>query len=176
MQIKILREKMMLLSICQAIKYLKDNKAAASDPISAELLKSGGPSLMNALNEMTYQVWIDETLPESWIEEVLRPVYKKGKNYCCICLLKVLHSRLLPYAKAVVQHYQAGFQSGNSTTDQLFALRQILEKRNEFNIKAAYDTITRNEIYLITAELNFSTKLIRLTKATLTTVKCCVKI
>jgi hypothetical protein len=45
--------------------------------------------------------WTSDTLPESWIKGV---------------------------ADAVVQHYQAGFQSGKSTTDQLFARRQILEK------------------------------------------------
>jgi hypothetical protein len=33
--------------IVEVIKYLKDNKAAGS-----ELLKSGGPSLVNTLNEM----------------------------------------------------------------------------------------------------------------------------
>jgi hypothetical protein len=74
---------------------------------------------------------------------------------------------------------------GYSTTGQLFALRQILEKCNEFNItthhlfidfKAAYDIIIRNEVYAGMSELNFPTKLIRLTKATLTTVTCCVKI
>jgi Reverse transcriptase (RNA-dependent DNA polymerase) len=123
------------------------------------------------------------------------PVYKKGDkldcaNYRGICLLnvaykvfaKVLYDRLLPHANAVVQHYQAGFQSGKSTTDQLFALRQILEKGNEHNIpthhlfidlKAAYDTIIRNEVYVSMLELDFPTKLIRLTKATLTTVLCC---
>jgi hypothetical protein len=66
-------------------------------------------------------------------------VYEKGdkpdcKNYRGICHLKVaykifakvLHSCLLPYANAVVQHYQTGFQSGKSTTDQL--CDQILEK------------------------------------------------
>jgi hypothetical protein len=90
---------------------------------------------------------------------------------------KILYDRLLPYANAAVQHYQDGFQSGKSTTDQLFALCQILEKCNEFNItthhlfidfKAAYDTIIRNEVYVM--------KLIRLTKATLAIVTCCVKI
>jgi hypothetical protein len=89
-----------------------------------------------------------------------------------------------PHANAAVQHYQAGFQSGKSTTDQLFALRQILEKCNKFNFtmhhlfidfKAAYDTIIRNEVYVGMSELNFSTKLTCLTKATLTIVARCVK-
>jgi hypothetical protein len=77
---------------------------------------------------------------------------------------KVLYDCLLPHANAAVQHYQAGFQAGKSTTDQLFALRQILEKCNEFSIttyhlfidfKAAYDTIIRNEVYVGMSELNF---------------------
>jgi hypothetical protein len=98
---------------------------------------------------------------------------------------KILCGRLLPHAKAAVQHFQAGFQSGKSTTDQLFALREILEKLNECNItthhlfidfKVAYDTIIRNESYVGMSELNFPTKLIRLTKRTLTIVICCVKI
>jgi hypothetical protein len=69
---------------------------------------------------------------------------------------KILYVRLLPHANEAVQHHQTGFQSGKSTTDQLLALHQILEKCNEFNItthhlfidfKIAYDTIIRNEVY-----------------------------
>jgi hypothetical protein len=68
---------------------------------------------------------------------------------------------LLPYANAVVQHYQAGFQSGKSKKDKIFALRQILGKSNKKNIqthhlfidfKAAHDTIIRNEVYMRTLE------------------------
>jgi hypothetical protein len=79
---------------------------------------------------------------------------------------KILYDRLLPHANAAVQHYQAGFQSGKSTTDHLFALPQILEKCNKFNFtthhlfidfKAAYDTIIRNVVYVGMSELNFST-------------------
>jgi hypothetical protein len=82
-------------------------------------------------------------------------------------IAKILYDHLLPHANAAVQHYQAGFQSGKSTTDQLFAWRQILEKYNEFNItthhlfidfKAAYDTIIRNEVYFGMSELHFPTK------------------
>jgi hypothetical protein len=74
-------------------------------------------------------------------------VYKKGdkldwENYRGICLLNVtykvfaniIYDHLLPHDNAAVQHSQDGFQSGKSTTDQFFALRQILEKCNEFNI------------------------------------------
>jgi hypothetical protein len=52
--------------IVEAIKYLKDNKAVGLDSIAAKLLKSGGPSLLHALNEMIQPVCIGETLPESW--------------------------------------------------------------------------------------------------------------
>jgi hypothetical protein len=98
---------------------------------------------------------------------------------------KILYNRLLPHGNAAVQHYQAGFRSGKSTTDQLFALRQILEKCNEFNItthhlfidfKVAYNTLIKNEVYVAISELTYPTKLIHLTKATLTIVTCCVKI
>jgi hypothetical protein len=83
---------------------------------------------------------------------------------------KILYDRLLPHANEAVQHYNAGFQSGKSTTDHLLVLRQILEKCNEFNItthhlfidfKAAYDIIIRNEVYVGMSELNFPTKLIK---------------
>jgi hypothetical protein len=87
---------MMLLSIFQAVTkllqpYLKYNKAADLDSMTAELLRSGGSSLVNALSEMIQQFWIGETLPESWTEGVLCPVYINGnkldcKNYRGICM------------------------------------------------------------------------------------------
>jgi hypothetical protein len=103
-----------------ALKYLKNSKAAGADSIAAELLKNGGPNLVDVL--VIQQAWTSEKLPRSWTERVLCPVYKKGdkidcKNYRGICLLnvtnkvfaKILYDRLLPHANAVVQHYQAGF-------------------------------------------------------------------
>jgi hypothetical protein len=151
-------------------------------------VKNCGSNLVDALHEVIQQAWTSVTLPRSWTEGVLCPVYKKGakldcKNYQGICLLNVtykvfaknLYDHLLSNDNAAVQHYQTGLQSGKSTTDQLFALHQILEKSNEFNItthhpfkdfKAAYDTITSNEVYADMSELNFPTKLIRLPKTT----------
>jgi hypothetical protein len=100
-----------------ALKYLKNNKAAGADSIAAELLKNGEPNLVDALDAVIQQAWTGETLPRSWTEGVLCPVYKNGdkldcKNYRGICLLKVtykvfakiLYDRLLPHANVAVQH------------------------------------------------------------------------
>jgi hypothetical protein len=78
------------------LNYLKNKKAAGTDSIVAELLKNGGPKLVDALHEVIQQAWTSETLPRSWTKEVLCPVYKKGKkleckNYRGICLLNMIY-------------------------------------------------------------------------------------
>jgi hypothetical protein len=80
-------------------------------------MKNGEPNLVDALDTVIQQAWTGETLPRSWTEGVLCPVYKNGdkldcKNYRGICLLKVtykvfakiLYDRLLPHANVAVQH------------------------------------------------------------------------
>jgi hypothetical protein len=98
-----------------ALEYLKNNKAADADSIAAELLKNGGPNMVDELFAVIQQAWTSETLLRSWTEGILCPVYKKGdkldcKNYRGICLLNVsykvfaniLCDHLLPHANAVV--------------------------------------------------------------------------
>jgi hypothetical protein len=51
-----------------ALKYLKNNNPAGTDSIAAELLKNGGPNLVDALHEVIQQAWTSETLPRSWTE------------------------------------------------------------------------------------------------------------
>jgi hypothetical protein len=84
-----------------ALKHLKNNKAASADSIAAELLKNGGPNLVDELHAVIQQAWTGETLPRSWIEGVLCPVYKKGdkldcKNYREICLLNSIRPPFTP--------------------------------------------------------------------------------
>jgi hypothetical protein len=65
------------------------------------------------------------------------------------------------------------------------APERVNQQQTEFNVtthhlfidfKEAYDIIIRNEVYVGMSELNYPTKLIHLTKTTLTFVICCVKI
>jgi hypothetical protein len=84
-----------------------------------------------------------------------------------------MYTRLLHYTETQVCAYQCGFHAGKSTTDNMFVLRQILEKAWEWNVevqglfidfKAAYITVRRNEVYKAMAELGIPLKLIRLMK------------
>ena len=56
----------------------------------------------------------------------------------------------------IVGNYQRGFRNGKSTTDQIFTMRQIVEKMAEYrhntyhlfiDFKAAYDSIARVKLY-----------------------------
>jgi sorting nexin-29 len=82
-----------------------------------------------------------EELPQQWKEYIIVPMYEKGdkidcNNYQGISLLStaynilynVLLVRLTPYVNEIIGNYQCGFRRNRSTTDQIFYIRQILEK------------------------------------------------
>jgi hypothetical protein len=64
-----------------ALKFLKNNKAAGADSIAAELLKNGGPNLVDALHAVSQQARTSETLPRSWTE-----------GYCVQCSRRAINS------------------------------------------------------------------------------------
>jgi hypothetical protein len=70
------------------------------------------------------------------------PVYKKDDkthccNYGCISLLptrynilsNILLARLTSYTEEIIGDHQCGFRRNRSTTDHVFCIRQILEKK-----------------------------------------------
>jgi len=126
------------------------------------------------------------------------PIYKKGDkldccNYRTITLLnaaykvlsQIVFRRLSPLVREFVWKYQADFTDSRATTDQIFALRQILQKRREPNVqthhlfidfKAAYDTVDRDQLWQIMHDYGFPDKLTRLVKATMERVMCYVRV
>jgi hypothetical protein len=48
-------------------------------------------------------------------------------------LSNILLSRLTPYAEEIIGDHQRGFQHKRATTDHIFCIRQILEKKWEYN-------------------------------------------
>jgi Reverse transcriptase (RNA-dependent DNA polymerase) len=187
-----------LQEVEEEIGRLKNNKSAGVDQLPSELLKYGGEPLGRALHWVITKIWEEEVLPEEWMEGIVCPIYKKGDkldccNYRAITLLsaaykvlsQILCRRLSPIAKEFVGQYQAGFMGARATTDQIFAIRQILQKCREYNVpthhlfidfKSAYDTIDRDQLWQIMHEYGFPDKLTRLVKATMDRVMCVVRV
>nr|XP_042912784.1 uncharacterized protein LOC122272834 [Parasteatoda tepidariorum] len=81
-----------------------------------------------------------------------------------------------PYVENIIGEYQCSFRKGRSTTDQIFCIRQILEKTRELGIgtphlfvdfKTAYDSVNRKRLIEAMQEFNIPDKLVRLTTLTL---------
>ncbi|XP_039450571.2 uncharacterized protein LOC120429605 [Culex pipiens pallens] len=172
----------------KAVKELKNAKSAGKDGLSAELFKHGSARMIEILHQIVQRIWCEEQLPTDWLDGLITPIYKKGQrldcpNYRGITILnsaykvlsRILWSKLRPLTETFVGEYQCGFRAGRSTTDQMFTLRQILDKFREYNLqthhlfidfKAAYDSVKTLENYART----------RLIRATLDGAKLSVRI
>ena len=92
----------------------------------------------------------------------------------------------MPYVETTIGDYQCGYHGERSTVDQIFTIRQILEKCGEhgkdthhlfIDFKTAYDSIDRHNLYAAMEELNIpKKKMIALVKATMNNTQCQVKI
>ena len=89
----------------------------------------------------------------------------------------ILLSRLNPYAEEIIGDRHCGFRRSRSTTDDIFCIRQILEKKWEYNeamqhlfidFTRACDSVRREVWYYILTEFGIPMKLVRLIKMCLT--------
>jgi hypothetical protein len=181
-----------------AIVGLKNNKAPGMDGIQAELIKKGGSALSRHIHQLIADVWEKEVMPYEWSMGIICPVHKKGdktecSNYRGITLLsivykvfsKVLTNRMKEYAEEILGDQQCGFRANRSTTDQIFTLRQVLEKCYEFGIdlhhlfidfKQAYDSVDRKKLYETMLEFGIPYKLVRLSAMTLANSRSCIRV
>jgi hypothetical protein len=129
-----------------AIEKLKRHRSPGIDQIPAELIKAGGRTICSDIHKLINSIWNKEEFPEQWKGSIIVPIYKKGdktdcSNYRGISLLSntykilsnILLSRLIPYAEEIIGEHQCGFRRNRSTTDHIFCVRQILEKKWEYN-------------------------------------------
>ncbi|XP_060518457.1 uncharacterized protein LOC132697179 [Cylas formicarius] len=178
--------------------FNQNNKAPGEDSITAECIKYGGEHLDTAILELLKNIWKTEALPKEWNEGTIVPIHKKGdrmacKNYRGITLLNitykvlsnVLRGRISPYAEDNLGDYQCGFRPKRSTTDQIFTIRQLLEKSWEFkrevhqlfvDFRQAYDSITRESVWQALEGIGVPKKIIRLTKICIENSKAKVRV
>ena len=76
---------------------------------------------------------------------------------------------MTPYANDIIGEYQYGFRRNRSTVDHIFSIRQILEKKWEYNkdvcqlfiyFEKAYGSIKRESLYDILIKFGVPKKLV----------------
>lgn len=81
--------------IRMTLKKAKNKKAAREDGITAEMLKKGGPGIVQWLKQIFQKAWNTENIPDEWRRNIIVSLHKKGDstnrdNYRVICLSRVL--------------------------------------------------------------------------------------
>ncbi|KAJ4446721.1 hypothetical protein ANN_13418 [Periplaneta americana] len=169
-----------------AIENLKNYKSSGIDQIPSELIQEGGSALCKEIYKLVLAIWEKEIVPEQWKESIIVPIFKKGNKTNCsnfrgISLLltsykilsNILLRRLTPYIDEIIGDHQCGFRRNRSTIDQIFCIRQIMEKKWEYkgtvhqlfiDFKKACDSVKREVLYDILIQFGIPKKLVRLIK------------
>ena len=157
------------IEIKNAIKTLKNGKAAGGDDILPEAIKAGGDTSEEVLLNLCNRIWSEEKKPGEWRKGLLIKLPKKGDLRCCknwrdFMLLnmasKVFCRVILERIKTVLdekpREEQAGFRAGRSCTDQIVTLQTIVEQSIEWqsslyinliDFEKAFDSISRDVLW-----------------------------
>jgi hypothetical protein len=185
--------------IIRAIRSLKNRKAAGSCGIVPEMVKEGGEGMDRSLLQLFRRVWETGGVPEDWKKAIVVPIFKnKGSkeecgNYRGISLLsvpgklfmRVLLNRIKDPLETEFREEQAGFRRGRSTVEQIFALRQIIEKKWEFgravylafvDLEKAYDSVWREGMWRMAEHYGVAMRVVTILRNWYRGVCSCVRV
>ena len=120
-----------------------------------------------------YSFGTKKNCTQEWKESIV-PIHKKGdridcNNYRGISLFStsykilsnIISSKMTPYANGIIGESQCGIRTNRSTVDHTFSIRQILQKKWEYNnavcqlfidFEKANDSINRESFYNVLIE------------------------
>ena len=163
---------------------MKTAKASGPDNIPPEALKANPDPTANILHKIYSDIWKNEVMPQDWNIGHLIKLSKKGnlkecKNYRGIALLsvvakvlnRILLTRLLKAVDEKLREQQEGFRKDQSCTDQIAALRIIIEQSLEWNtslylnfvdFEKAFDNLYREVLWNLMAHYGIPQKFINI--------------
>ena len=152
----------------RAVSRLKGGKAPGVCGIGPEMLKAGGEVIIHWLVSLFNLVWEKGEAPRDWRDATIVPIHKKGSrmectNYRGISLMsvvgkvfaRVLNVRVKGLTERSVMEEQGGFRSGRGCVDQVFAVKQVIQKMIErdrvmlmafIDLEKAYDSVCRQKL------------------------------
>jgi hypothetical protein len=162
-------------------------KSGGEDELVAAFLKAAGEPGVASIHSLTRKIWLEEEVPDQWKVAVVVPIFKKGsanncKNYRGVSLLSVagkvlmhiLTCRIKPLYVDIGREEQAGFCAGKGCVDQIFCLRQVIERRKQYqkrlvavfvDFAAAFDSVHRASLWKMLEADGVPGKIIRLFQA-----------
>ena len=169
------------------VQKLKMRKVPGICGIVPEMLKAGGEVVIEWLTEVFNVAWNEGMAPSDWRNAVIVPVYKKGRrldctNYRGISLMSVVgkvFARILNEREKLVtadkvMDEQGGFRAGRGSNDQIFAVKQLVEKSTEkdkkiymafVDLEKAYDNVSREKLWKVLDEYGVKGRLLKATQA-----------
>jgi len=159
--------------VAEKIRKLKNFKAGGPDDITAEAIKWAceEKTTLSEMHNLIGEIWRTGEVPKDWGESVMVPLLKKGDPTICdnyrgiallsICgkvLTRIIADRIQKGYNEQMMEAQCGFRGGRSTTDQMFTLRQVVERRKEYglrsyvafvDLKKAYDSVPRKLLFKV---------------------------
>ena len=167
------------------LRNMNNGKATGPDNILIEVWKSLERTGVNFLKVALNKITDEEKIPHIWRNSILIPIFKnKGDLVNCgnYRRLKLMCPSMNLYERVCVNRYrnmliiseeQFVFVKGKSTTDAIFALRQLQERHREgqqdlhcvfIELEKAYDKDPREQLYLCMRDKGVPAKYIRLVK------------
>ncbi|XP_030759306.1 uncharacterized protein LOC115884770 [Sitophilus oryzae] len=129
----------------KAVAALKNNRAPGPQNIPGELVKCGTEKLFKALTWCINRFLNGAPIPKEWKIAYISSIHKKGNKQVCsnyrgisvTSTLSRLYGRIL--RDLIEQEYQqqeeeeqSGFRTGRTCTDNIFCLKQLIEKKVVF--------------------------------------------
>lgn len=127
------------------------------------------------------RIWIEEEIPNDWKKALIVPIYKnKGNkkdcnNYRGISLIsnamkileQIIDKRLRATLENTLYESQSGFRQGRSIQDQIFSMKQLIQKASTeqkkvylafIDVEKAFDKVPREKLWNILRERELMTK------------------
>src|SRR6476469_9406671 len=126
---------------------------------------------------------MESSRKNEWKKAIIVPIHKKqdqiDSNYyrgvsilfrCSKVYSNILLQRMRKRTDEILAEEQAGFRAQRNTTEQIFVLRQVVEKYTEMNknlfvgyidFRKAFDSIWRRGLWRVMRNLGFAEKLVK---------------